>query len=330
MILSPCAYTGVGSLPFTSVSQAIEHVFAHYEIPFLPQLPQSHLHEQMLYQFLEDFRGFTKVGNRLFIDLDHFKPQNLPSQVFSFSFLSALEPFCQKSKKAPLIKLQVTSPYTMASHLFCSDQKLVLDHPPVYEYLKEFILYKTKVLLQKFPQPKLLFFDEPMLSRANVDQVLPMLEGFIRSLTAFGMTGTLGMTGQCLFGLHSCNLWSSFLFQKIFLSSFDIISFDMKEGLDALLEEPEALFSFLKKGWLMWGVVPTSFSGELAPDFFIHSLQNKHLKKEQILTIVAKLLMSPACGTSQVSVEQEQKCAKNLKQMALYSRKFYEQEGEKP
>ena len=167
MILSPCAYTGVGSLPFTSVSQAIEHVFAHYEIPFLPQLPQSHLHEQMLYQFLEDFPGFTKAGNRLFIDLDRFKPQDPKSKIFSFSFLGALDAFIQKSKKVPLVKLQVTSPYTMASHLFCSDQKLVLDHPPIYEHLKEFVLYKTKALLQKFPQPKLLFFDEPMLSRGN-------------------------------------------------------------------------------------------------------------------------------------------------------------------
>ncbi|MBI3019238.1 MAG: hypothetical protein HYY61_05035 [Deltaproteobacteria bacterium] len=142
----PCSTTGVGSLPFTSVSQAIEHVFAHYEIPFLPQLPKRHLHEQMLYQFLEDFPGFTKAGNRLFIDLDTFEPKKLEHKSFSFSFLGALDAFIQKSKKAPLVKLQVTSPYTIASHLFCSDQKLVLDHPPIYEYLKEFIFHKTQAL----------------------------------------------------------------------------------------------------------------------------------------------------------------------------------------
>ncbi len=319
MIIKSCSTTGVGSLPFTSVSQAIEHVFTHYEIPFLPQLPKQHLHEQMLYQFLEDFPGFTKAGNQLFIDLDCFRAEDLKTKTFSFSFLSALEPFCKKSKTAPLIKLQVTSPYTIASHLLCSDQKLVLDHPPMYDYLKEFIFYKTKALLQKFPQPKLLFFDEPMLSHANVDQVLPMLEELIQNLKV----------KDTLFGLHSCNLWSSVLFQKIFSSSFDIISFDMKEGLDAILEDSQALFSFLKKGWLMWGIVPASFVSDFKPDFFIQSLQNKHLKKDKILTIVSRLLMSPACGTSQVSVDQEKKCAKNLKEIALYNRKFFEQEGER-
>ena len=319
MIIRSCSYTGVGSLPFTNANQAIEHVFAHYEIPFLPQLPKQHLHEQMLYQFLEDFPGFTKAGNRLFIDLDTFKPQKLAQKLerksFLFSFLGALDPFIQKSKNAPLVKLQVTSPYTIASHLFCSDQKLVLDHPPIYEYLKEFIFYKTQALLQKFPQPKLLFFDEPMLSRANVDEVLPMLEKLIVRMP------------DTFFGLHSCNLWSPVLFKKIFLSSFDIINFDMKEGGDALFEEPQALLEFLKKGWLMWGVVPTSFSVDLEPSFFIHFLKNKCLKKDQILTILSRLLMSPACGTSQVSVGQEQKCATNLKQIALYSRKFYETKG---
>ncbi|MBI2646357.1 MAG: hypothetical protein HYW85_04935 [Deltaproteobacteria bacterium] len=316
-------------MPFTNANQAIEHVFAHYEIPFLPQLPKQHLHEQMLYQFLEDFPGFTKAGNRLFIDLDTFKPQKLEHKSFLFSFLGALDQFIQKSKNAPLVKLQVTSPYTIASHLFCSDQKLVLDHPPIYEYLKEFIFYKTKALLQKFSQPKLLFFDEPMLSKSNVDEVLPMLEGMVRSLGDPRVRGDDNVCGDdnLRFGLHSCNLWSPVLFQKIFQSSFDIISFDMKEGGDTLLEEPEALFSFLKKGWLMWGVVPTSFSADLEPDFFIRFLKNKCLKKDQILTILSRLLMSPACGTSQVSVGQEQKCAKNLKQMALYSRKFYETKG---
>ncbi len=317
--MQPCSYTGVGSLPFVSVSQALAHVFAHYEIPFLPQLPKQHLHEQMLYQFLEDFPGFTQLGNRLFIDLDIFKPQKLENKSFSFSFLGALDSFIQKSKHVSLIKLQVTSPYTIASHLFCSDQKLVLDHGPIYEYLKEFIFHKTNALIQKFPQPKLIFFDEPMLSRANVDEVLPLLEGYIQKLRRQDLQ----------FGLHSCNLWSSFLFQKIFHSRFDIINFDIQEGLEAILEEPEALFSFLKRGWVMWGVVPTSFSLNLEPASFIHSLQNKCLKTKQILTILAKSLMSPACGTSQVSMDQEKKCAKNLKQIALYSREFYEKEGDK-
>ncbi|MBE2316343.1 hypothetical protein DVA67_010175 [Solirubrobacter sp. CPCC 204708] len=38
--LPPWATTGVGSLPFTDVEAAVEHVLAAYEIPFCPQLPR--------------------------------------------------------------------------------------------------------------------------------------------------------------------------------------------------------------------------------------------------------------------------------------------------
>lgn len=32
--------TGIGSLPFRTVDSALQHVFTHYDIPFLPQLPR--------------------------------------------------------------------------------------------------------------------------------------------------------------------------------------------------------------------------------------------------------------------------------------------------
>ena len=40
MNLPPWATTGVGSLPFTDVEAAVDHVLAAYDIPFCPQLPR--------------------------------------------------------------------------------------------------------------------------------------------------------------------------------------------------------------------------------------------------------------------------------------------------
>ena len=37
--LPPCATTGVGSLPFADVDEAVAHVAAAYDVPFCPQLP---------------------------------------------------------------------------------------------------------------------------------------------------------------------------------------------------------------------------------------------------------------------------------------------------
>ena len=38
--LPPWATTGVGSLPFTDVEAAVDHVLAAYDVPFCPQLPR--------------------------------------------------------------------------------------------------------------------------------------------------------------------------------------------------------------------------------------------------------------------------------------------------
>jgi len=296
-VITPGVFTGVGSLPFTSAKEAVEYVFQAYEIPFLPQLPQRSLQEHMVYQFLEDFPGFVLTPSQAFIDVEKFNPENLLNKKFSFSFYKALPLFIKKADSVPLIKLQITSPYTIANTLLCSDKQLLSDHPPLCAYLNEFLYYKVSVLLEKFRhQTLLVFFDEPMLTHRNSQEVLTVLNPLVRKLK----------NPTRFFGVHSCNQWSQKLFQDIFQSEFDMVNFDMKEVGEAIFEDLPSLFQFLKRGWIMWGGVG---------DDFIERLKNKDLKRKEVFTILNRSLFSLACGTGKLSLEMEKQGVESLKKI---------------
>lgn len=314
-----CSYTGVGSLPFRKPQEAVSYVFDHYAIPFLPQLPKRSFQEQMLYQFMEDFPGLTQNGNHFFVDIDTFFARD-DGGGFSFSFLSTLDLFLQKSKKVPVVKVQMTSPFTIASHLLCSDKKLLLDHPKMYEYLLSYMEEKAFDFLDKFQEQQLfVFFDEPTLTPFQGEEIFSMLRRLIQKLK----------TPFRLFGIHSCNNWSPSLFAQAFESDFQVINFDIQRGLDEILEDKEAMFRFLKRGWIMWGVVdPSTFDRGMPPDhFFIDSLKNKGLKEDEVTTILRRSLFSPACGTAGFTIEQEKKCLAVLKEIAEYSKRGVKDEN---
>lgn len=324
MVHLSCSYTGVGSLPFKDPKEAVSYVFDRYEIPFLPQLPKRSFREQMIYQYIEDFPGLVQNTNHCFVDVEMFSKILRDSQGdkagaqddnFSFSFLSSLDLFLQKTNSLHLpIKVQVTSPYTIASHLTCSDKKLLIDHHELYPYLIDYLGTKLEVLLKKFEKkPLLVFFDEPMLTTFHGKEIFKILNRLVQRLK----------TPYRLFGLHSCNQWSFSLFKMAFQSQFDILNFDVQLGFNEIFEDKKYLLDQLEKKWIMWGIISTSRKDiDVNEDFFIHLLKNKSLKKEETKIILNRSLFSLACGTALLSLEQEKKCAMQLKEIAVYSKTF--------
>jgi hypothetical protein len=95
--LPPWATTGVGSLPFTDVEAAVEHVLGAYDIPFCPQLPR--LEGDMITEWLGADPG--RCG---------WSPARDRERPVAWdTLLARLE-----STPARVVKLQVTGPVTLA------------------------------------------------------------------------------------------------------------------------------------------------------------------------------------------------------------------------
>jgi hypothetical protein len=108
--------TGIGSLPFDDADRAVEHVFAHYTLPFLPQLPKRLAVGNMASMFMEaltpemlgalrekDARAFgaalqvaAKAGDKATAAVAHW-----PGATPAFKAAAA---------KAPRLKLQLIGP----------------------------------------------------------------------------------------------------------------------------------------------------------------------------------------------------------------------------
>ncbi len=295
-------------MPFKTVEEAVSHVFSNYDIPFLPQIPKKSNQEMMVVQFMEDFPGFKFTPTEAWVDLDEFKPLDLTT--FSFSYVSCLDLFLKTSQaQASPIKLQMTGPYTIANSLLCSDRKLIIDHPDVYEYLIRFIQKKAFFLTSLFSHIKelMLVFDEPMLNPVVAlpifEKISPMIAELKKKISYVG--------------IHSCNLWTPELFGDAFQSEFNGLSFDFEKGAEEIFEDEVGLQAYLKKGWVMWGIIPTyPFASDIGVQLFNDFLKNKHLKKEMRDAIFIRSMFSPACGTGTLTIEQENKCVERLKKIS--------------
>lgn len=120
--------TGIGSLPFTDIEQALEYSFQH-DLPFLPQLPQLNEDEMMVTQALDD----------------------------SFDTYACFEPFLYRAidKKIKKVKLQLAGPIT------CS----VVAEEPIDSIITQ-LLNKVDDMISPFLEQGievLFFIDEPML-----------------------------------------------------------------------------------------------------------------------------------------------------------------------
>ena len=315
----PCSTTGIGSLPYATVEEALTHVFSHYEIPFLPQLPNVSKREQMIAQPLEDFPGFREKKGAFSVELDRFEFEDFKRKTFSFAAFSALPRFL-KQNRSEIIKLQMTGPSTIAEHLYCSDKRRLIDHPEIYEYLILFLIHKTQALIDRFEdKPQILFlFDEPVLTEKNSEMVF---RGLGR------MVDVLSKKSNTLFGLHSCNRWSGPVFSEFFKSPLKMLSMDMLLNVDSLLADVEVMktwMAYLQKGWMVWGLGPDTDPSNI----LIARFKNEGLQNKKIISIIKRSLLSPACGTGLLSVAQERACAIQLKKSAQRLREIIDSETE--
>lgn len=144
--------TGIGSLPFTEIEQALEYSFQH-DLPFLPQLPQLNEDEMMVTQSLDD----------------------------SFETYACYEPFLNHiiHRQIKKVKMQIAGPVT------CS----VIAEEPIEIVIPQ-LLAKIEDMVAPFLEQGievLFFIDEPMLF-VNFEGPLQLqLKNFVMQMKAKGI-----------------------------------------------------------------------------------------------------------------------------------------------
>jgi methionine synthase II (cobalamin-independent) len=326
--------TGIGSLPHTDARAAVRVVVENYAtIPYWPQLPRRDFRENMYAQFSEGLPGIQ-------LDVPHewlglVKDDTLMAQVEAFyaryleenpdafavgeeyaAGLYALREQREALRHARWLKGQVTGPISFGLKVVDQTLKPILYDETLRDVLVKHIARKAQwqeKFLAALGTP-IVFVDEPSLAligaavvALNRDEVVRDLEEIFSSLQ--GLTGT-----------HCCGNtdWAMLL-----QTSVDIISFDAYNYAENLALFADEVKRFLERGGVLaWGIVPTveehiahetveSLATRL--DAAMQLLVKKGIDRDLLL---ARALITPACGLGTVSLAAAERALALTRQLA--------------
>jgi hypothetical protein len=265
------AVTGIGSLPFTCETAAIDAVAEFSpEVPFWPQLPRRSMEESVIGQgfgivadLVEPRRGgygyqvregcIDLVVDALHQSSGHLTPANAVG-FHAFEHATASQFF----PSALAVKGHVEGPITLAAYLFHKDRPFLSD-PTLFAaiafHISQMVCWQIE-RLKTAALPVLLFVDEPALclkataasgtsaKGTSEDQRLSALAAILEDAR---MRGAFA-------GLHCC---ADRPFERMCLAKPDIVSFDAHQGLELFFANRYALDFLDNGGWVAYGLVPT-------------------------------------------------------------------------
>jgi len=219
----------------------------------------------------------------------------------------------------PYVKGHVTGPLTFT--LGVKDNR----GRPIYfnEELREVALFvlqaKTRwqiELLRRIAERVIIFVDEPVLSALGTSAYLGVApaEAF-RLLQA--TVGTIRDAGA-LAGLHCCGKAD---WPLVIESQASIISFDAYDYLETLALYPDEFTRFLeKKGWLAWGIVPTTDAIAHEDTF---SLRERFERGIRFLStslprdlLLSQVILTPSCGTGSRTIGETEMIFRTLAELS--------------
>lgn len=256
--LAPGAVTGIGSLPYADIDEAMSCVLEHTPLlPAAPQLPRRDPAEGMLSQAVAglpgvqvddegrvtiDGDGLTAVADRIDAVMDPtFEPDTWAG------LLSFLDVVADRPRRPA--KLQITGPITLGLALWSAG----LPADAAFAIATGAVRTRGAALLDLAADaapstPLLVCLDEPglvALSKPSfpieVDDAIDMLSS---ALATFG--------DEVRTGVHCCGPTD---WRVATQAGPDVLSMPIDAGIAA---DPAALAPFLERGgWVAWGVVPT-------------------------------------------------------------------------
>lgn len=298
--------TGIGSLPFASVSEAIQAVAGcSPRIPFWPQLPQLSQQESVIGQGLGILDGLIEprggaYGYRVrpghidaVVEALHHSTGELTASnaagfvAFEEGLTGGLFP------EAAAVKGQIEGPITLSTYLFYRDQPFFVDaalFSAVAFHVSQMVCWQID-RLRRAALPVLLFLDEPALC---LDATVANSVSEEKRLSALAATLDDARRRGALAGLHCC---AEKPFRRMCLAQPDIVSFDAYEGLDLFFADRYAR-EFVRKGGLVaYGLVPTwqGLEGVTAADIFTRWLTAAALAGEPE-DLARRAMVTATCG----------------------------------
>jgi hypothetical protein len=258
------AVTGIGSLPLTSMTSAIQSVAEFSpEVPFWPQLPRLSKREGVIGQGLglvadlieprNEGYGFQVKEGRIDLLLETLhrsRGELTPANAAGFgAFEEALT--SGRFSSAVAVKGQIAGPITLSTYLFHRGRPFLCDpalFAAVVFHVSQLICWQIERL--KFARlPILLFIDEPALCLSITDAVSEE-----KRLNALAITLENARVRGAYAGLHCC---AARPFERMCRAKPDILSFDAHEGLELFFASRHARDIVRQGGTVAYGIVPT-------------------------------------------------------------------------
>ncbi len=327
--------TGVGSLPFTGVKEAVDLIKRCFpDVPHWPQLPQRGKQENFVHQFLQPLLRtglLTDDGSKIFFDTTQTDwADNLTSfysiyleyeagdrdalNEFAFpkesaaGFYAFLEELEKGTGSAVLLKGQVVGPITAAFQV--KDERGRFAY---YDDQLRDLIVKTVAVhsawqaaeLGRFGLPALIFVDEPAISIYGQSSYITVTRDMIKDDLRSVFQAVRGVGG--LTGVHCCDAidWSI-----LFEAGPEFVNFDAYNYFSSMLPFVSSLKDYLNQGGaLAWGLVPTLNDQALVEDeeSLLAILEGEwaELLKRGIPRdiLIRRCLITPACGPGLLSQE---------------------------
>ncbi len=318
-MIKPFSTTGIGSLPHLKAEDACRLILETFDIPFWPQLPRISFREFMVPQYSEGM-PFIKLDTEKQIvwieknksdELERFYEgwQDNSRIAMSEDYAKGLHTFMGiiGNRKFEFLKGHVTGPLTFTLGLKDETGK------PIYfdEELREIslMLLKAKTrwqidMLSAHASKVMVFVDEPILSALGTSAYLGVSEEeSIRLISE--ITEVIRSEGG-IPGIHCCGNAN---WPLVIRCGTHIINFDAYDYVDTIALYPDEFRDFLAQGgYLAWGVVPTSDAITFETPDSVTARFREGVKKlagniaeEHLL---ARILITPSCGTGSRTVEE--------------------------
>lgn len=323
------AVCGVGSLPFTAVTPALEFI-AHWcpEVPFWPQLRRMSPREAMLPQTfgshmrflsaLRDEHGFGIAASRtgqFFTALERSEAAFDPSCAAGFyAFIEASR--CGAFPSARAVKGQVMGPVTLACSI-TADTTLFIDHigcrNAIADYIVRLARWQVDALL-KCARSVVLVLDEAYLGVAlrQVPErraaIVEILKSVILRVRRPGV----------MVGIHCCDEIPFALLNEV---GADMYSFDAHHGGSAFAGDADGVRFMDGGGHVAWGWIPTldDLSGIRADEIVARWRDAAaHLGGEDgIDRVLARSLVTASCGLAGSSMATCQRSFEIAREVSL-------------
>ncbi len=323
--------TMLGSMPHTNIQDA-GTLLQQYplSIPVWIQLPKRSFKEAMIPQYSEGFPGiqvdekekriWVERNDNLLDAMTTFYEDVVAENVDAFAISEeyaaglhhALRTLETEQKTFPVLKGQITGPFTFGLGLNDQDMKAVWFDEQYRDMVLKGLTMKALWQvrrLQQYAEQLVIFMDEPILSALGTPAYLGIqdehvLDGLNEVCRAIQETGTM-------VGVHCCgNMdWGLLARTEINIMSFDAYSYGEKVAL-----YPVEINAFLERdGLLAFGLVPTGNAEKLRQE----SVESLKQQLEELLQhfirkgineqrLRQQILLTPSCGMGSGSLSLEE------------------------